>query len=99
MRPRFPGLLFHFTVLARYLVYHAARIGVLLQRWSGVMKIESRTLLALLACILFTAACGQKGPLFLPGRPSTIEPTVPEQQPAPVEETEEEDEEQTDNIN
>jgi predicted small lipoprotein YifL len=63
------------------------------------MKIESRTLLALLACILFTAACGQKGPLYLPGRSSTIESMVPEQQPAPDEESEEDDEEQNDNIN
>jgi len=63
------------------------------------MKIESRTLLAFLACILFTAACGQKGPLYLPGRSSTIESMVPEQQPAPVAESEEDDEEQNDNIN
>jgi len=63
------------------------------------MKIKSRTVLAFLASILFTAACGQKGPLYLPGRSSTIESMVPEQQPAPVEESEEDDEEQDDNIN
>ncbi len=63
------------------------------------MKTESGLLIAFIICLLFTAACGQKGPLFLPGRPSTIESMVPEQQPAPVEESEEDDEEQTDNIN
>jgi predicted small lipoprotein YifL len=62
------------------------------------MKIESRTLLALLACILFTAACGQKGPLYLPGRTSTIESMVPEQQPTTNEESEEKDEEESNNI-
>lgn len=63
------------------------------------MKIESKTLLALLACMLFTVACGQKGPLYLPGQSSTIESMVPEQQPATSEEPEEDDEEQNDNIN
>lgn len=32
-----------------------------------------------LACL---AACGQKGPLFLPGDPNEIRSTVPLQQPA-----------------
>jgi predicted small lipoprotein YifL len=63
------------------------------------MKNESRLLLAFLASILLTAACGQKGPLYLPGRSSTIESMVPEQQPANAEQSEEDDEEQTDNIN
>jgi predicted small lipoprotein YifL len=63
------------------------------------MKIESRILLAFLACILLTAACGQTGPLYLPGQSSTIESMVPEQQPATAAESEEDDEEQSDNIN
>jgi predicted small lipoprotein YifL len=66
------------------------------------MKIELRILLAFLACTLLTVACGQKGPLYLPGRTSTIESMVPEQQPATPEESEEdddEDEDQSDNIN
>ena len=64
-----------------------------------IMKIEPGLLIAFIICLLFTAACGQKGPLFLPGWPTTMESQVPDQQPAPVEESEEEDEEQTDNIN
>ena len=65
------------------------------------MKIESRIVLVFFACILFTAACGQKGPLYLPGQSSTIESMVPEQQPATAEESEEEDEDEdeSDNIN
>ena len=69
------------------------------QRWSGIMKIESRLLLAFLASILLTAACGQKGPLYLPGRSSTIESMMPEQQPANAAESEEDDDEESDNIN
>ena len=63
------------------------------------MKSESRIVLVFFACILLTAACGQKGPLYLPGQSSTIESMVPEQQPATAEESEdEEDEEESDNI-
>ncbi len=64
-----------------------------------IMKSKPRTLVAFIISLVITAACGQKGPLFLPGTPSTIQSTVPEQQPTPVEETEKDDEEQTDNIN
>ncbi len=66
------------------------------------MKTKPGLLIAFIVSLVFTAACGQKGPLFLPGTPSTIKSMVPEQQPAPVEESEEEeedDDEQTDNIN
>jgi predicted small lipoprotein YifL len=82
-----------------FLVYHAQRDGKLLQRRSAIMRIESKALLALLGCLLFVAACGQKGPLYLPGRSSTFESMTPGQQPAPEEESEENNEEQTDNIN
>ncbi len=47
-----------------------------------------------LLSLLFLSACGQKGPLFLPGDPSTIKTTVPQQQP-PVDESEEDDEDET----
>ena len=53
---------------------------------------RSPTLLILLSLFLFTA-CGQKGPLFLPGNPSQIQ-TVP-----PVEGVQEEtDEDDDENI-
>ena len=63
------------------------------------MKIESKTLFTLLASVLFIAACGQTGPLYLPGQSSTIESMMPEQRPATDAETQEDDEEEDDNIN
>ncbi len=63
------------------------------------MRIELKFLLALLACCFVTVACGQKGPLYLPGRSSTFESMTPEQRPVPQEQSEEDDEEDTDNIN
>ncbi len=38
-------------------------------------------LLVALAFSLIAAACGQKGPLYLPGRSSTFESMTPEQRP------------------
>ncbi len=65
-----------------------------------IMKTKSELLIAFIISFAFVAACGQKGPLFLPGSPSQIEPERADPQAAPIEESEEEDdEEQTDNIN
>ncbi len=64
-----------------------------------IMKIELRLLFAFIICLLFTAACGQKGQLFLPGSPSQIEPEMVDPQALPVQASEEDDEEQTDNMN
>lgn len=63
------------------------------------MKIESRILLALLSCIFLLAACGQKGPLFLPGQSSSFESMIPEQQTETeqVEAEDDEEEERSDN--
>jgi len=55
------------------------------------MKNKPLILIASLFGVVLLAACGQKGPLFLPGTPSTISTPVPAQQPAPVEESAEED--------
>ena len=64
------------------------------------MNTNLRTLVAFIIFLVFTAGCGQQGPLFLPGSPSQIEPERADQQAAPAEESEEDDEEeQTDNIN
>jgi len=64
------------------------------------MKTKPGLLIAFFLCLFFTAACGQKGPLFLPGSPSTITTNVPQQQSIPDEDTDEDDEEQqTNNIN
>jgi predicted small lipoprotein YifL len=41
---------------------------------------------------MLTAACGQKGPLFLPGNPSEIQSDVPRQAQSDEEEEDTEDE-------
>jgi predicted small lipoprotein YifL len=94
-----PGRLPHFTVLARYLVYHSRRIGVLLQRWSTIMNTKPGLIIAFIISLALVAACGQKGPLFLPGSPSQMGPERADPQAAPVEESDEDDEDRTDNIN
>ena len=48
-------------------------------------------LIALL-CVFAIAACGQKGPLFLPGDPSQIQTEVPSQEETEKDEDEESDE-------
>ena len=67
------------------------------------MKTQPGLLIAFIISLAFVAACGQQGPLFLPGSPSEIQSAVQEQQAAPAEASEEEDDdendEQTNNIN
>jgi predicted small lipoprotein YifL len=43
------------------------------------MNNRYRTLAALILGLIFVAACGQKGPLYLPGNPSEIKTEVPGQ--------------------
>ncbi len=43
------------------------------------MRFAIRALSVLLSSLLLVAGCGQKGPLFLPGDPSTIQTDVPAQ--------------------
>jgi predicted small lipoprotein YifL len=68
------------------------------------MKTQPGLIIAFIISLAFVAACGQQGPLFLPGSPSEIQSAVQEQQTAPAEGSEEDDEddeddEQTNNIN
>ena len=63
------------------------------------MRNASIALLALTGCMLLVAACGQKGPLYLPGRSSSFESMIPPQQPETEEQESEDDDEQTDNLN
>lgn len=63
------------------------------------MNFQSRTLLAFLTCFFLLAACGQKGPLYLPGRTSSFESMTPEQQPAEQQQDSEDDDEEPDNDN
>ena len=53
---------------------------------------RGRTVLLYAALGLLLAACGQKGPLFLPGNPSEIRPQPPAGEPAPETDEEEESE-------
>lgn len=50
-----------------------------------------KTCVLSLAMALLIAACGQKGPLFLPGNPSEIRP-IPPAEPAEQQEDEEDEE-------
>jgi predicted small lipoprotein YifL len=63
------------------------------------MRTKPGLLIAFVICLVITAACGQKGPLFLPGSPSQMGPERVDPQNMPVQESEEENEEQTNNIN
>ena len=55
------------------------------------MNISLRFCVSVLLATFLLGACGQKGPLFLPGDPSQIQ-AVPEQQEANEEERDEDDE-------
>jgi predicted small lipoprotein YifL len=63
------------------------------------MKIKTGLVIAFIISLQLVAACGQKGPLFLPGSPSQMAPERVDPRTAPVQESEEEDEEKDDNIN
>ena len=54
---------------------------------SNVFRIAA----ALMLSMLVLAGCGQKGPLFLPGDPSTIRSTTPPQQQQPAQDSEEDE--------
>jgi predicted small lipoprotein YifL len=54
---------------------------------------QSKSLVIILFSLLLIAACGQKGPLFLPGDSNQISTSMPEQQQSvPVEEENKDDE-------
>jgi predicted small lipoprotein YifL len=54
---------------------------------------QTKSLVIFLFSLLLIAACGQKGPLFLPGDTNQISTSMPQQQqPLPVEEEDEDDE-------
>ena len=54
---------------------------------------QTKSLVIFLFSLLLIAACGQKGPLFLPGDTNQISTSMPDQrQPVPVEEEDEDDE-------
>jgi predicted small lipoprotein YifL len=64
------------------------------------MRNSIGTTIMLLLSIVFLSACGQKGPLFLPGNPSTLQ-TIPsaEQLREEADAQDEDDEEEETEIN
>jgi len=61
--------------------------------WIQAMQDPVRMFVTLLLSLIVLTACGQKGPLFLPGDPSQMR-SVPPQQEVVEEESEEDDEEE-----
>ncbi len=61
---------------------------------------QTKSFVIFLFSLLLIAACGQKGPLFLPGDTNQISTSMPAQQPQPVEqvEVEEDDEDEDDPV-
>jgi predicted small lipoprotein YifL len=57
------------------------------------MSIRSKSLTAIILCLLFAVGCGQKGPLYLPGNPSEIRSEVPAQEAVRQEDEEKKKEE------
>jgi len=59
------------------------------------MPMQLKVSVAFSLSILLLAACGQKGPLYLPGNPSQIQTEIPPQNPVTgVEDEEDEDEDE-----
>ena len=46
---------------------------------------------SVLLALMFLAGCGQSGPLFVPGNPSTVEPQPQQQQTTQEEDEDDED--------
>ena len=61
------------------------------QRIIAMLRTLNRIVLLLLAGLV-VAGCGQKGPLYLPGDPSTIYSAPPQQNNATAEDDEDDDE-------
>ncbi len=59
---------------------------------------QSKSLVIFLFSLLLMAACGQKGPLFLPGDTNQISTSMPAKQPLPVEQVEEDEDDEDDPV-
>jgi predicted small lipoprotein YifL len=81
-----------FTVQEGFLLYHDAR-STNFQAKSSIMSSPTKSLAAIILCLLFASGCGQKGPLYLPGNPSEIRTEVPRQDQSQQVEDEDEKEE------
>ena len=63
------------------------------------MQSQLKTLFFALVACLFITACGQKGPLFLPGNTNELSATIPNQQQSNRAEDDEDEEKKPTNIN
>jgi len=59
---------------------------------------QTKSFVIFLFSLLLIAACGQKGPLFLPGDTNQISTSMPAQQPQPVEQVEEDKDDEDDPV-
>lgn len=59
---------------------------------------QSKSLVIFLFSLLLIGACGQKGPLFLPGDTNQISTSMPAQQTTPVEQVEEDKDDEDDPV-
>lgn len=59
---------------------------------------QSKSLVIFLFSLLLIAACGQKGPLFMPGDTNQISTSMPATQTAPVEQVEEDKDDEDDPV-
>ena len=62
------------------------------------MHSSLKQIVLLILTFAFLSACGQKGPLFLPGDPSQVRTTMPQQQQPQTEENEEDEEDEEDEV-
>jgi predicted small lipoprotein YifL len=53
-----------------------------------------KLLLCALGATFFVAACGQSGPLYLPGNPSEVQAPEPAPAPAPIVDDEDDDDDE-----
>lgn len=60
----------------------------------GVVRKTVSSIAVLLVSLVFLSACGQKGPLFLPGNPSQMQSVPPLEQEQTNPELDDEDEEE-----
>jgi predicted small lipoprotein YifL len=64
----------------------------------GAMRNPFGSIILLMLTFVFLSACGQKGPLFLPGNPSSLQsiPSAEELQQLPEEDDDDKDEDEED---
>lgn len=89
-----------FTVFPVHVVYHLLYSGE--RRLMGkAMRNPVSLIIVLMLSLAFLSACGQKGPLFLPGNPSSLQsiPTAEElQQKAEDEDDEDDDDDENEQV-